>query len=201
MPDLEMTHFPSSAHVMPRGSDRRVNHFDTWYYSLADRWMAAWGPLRRDNAALIFTINGFGMRGACVTALLRRPLASAWLVDRRVRVTVPGSSTMSRTAADFPAVTLAQAGVERIYGVVGDSLNGFTYALRRLKAIAWIHMRHEEATAFAAGAEPHLTGKLAVCAGSCGPGNLHLINGLFHCHRRGAAVLAIAAHIPSSEIS
>src|SRR5271156_6654865 len=107
---------------------------------------------------------------------------------------------MSRTAADFMAETLAQAGVKRIYGVVGDSLNGFTDALRRLKTIEWVHMRHEEAGAFAAGAEAHLTGELAVCAGSCGPGNLHLINGLFDCHRSRVPVLAIAAQIPSSEI-
>jgi pyruvate dehydrogenase (quinone) len=107
---------------------------------------------------------------------------------------------MSRTAADFLAETLAQAGVKRIYGVVGDSLNGFTDSLRRLQTIAWVHMRHEEGAAFAAGAEAHLTGELAVCAGSCGPGNLHLINGLFDCHRSGVPVLAIAAHIPSTEI-
>jgi pyruvate dehydrogenase (quinone) len=107
---------------------------------------------------------------------------------------------MSVTGADFMAATLRQAGVRRIYGVVGDSLNGFTDSLRRLGEIAWIHMRHEEAAAFAAGAEAHLTGQLAVCAGSCGPGNLHLINGLFDCHRSGVPVLAIAAHIPSTEI-
>ncbi len=95
---------------------------------------------------------------------------------------------------------LAQAGVERIYGIVGDSLNGFTDALRRLKAIQWVHVRHEEGAAFAAGAEAHLTGKLAVCAGSCGPGNLHLINGLFDAHRNNVPVLAIAGHIPSAEI-
>jgi pyruvate dehydrogenase (quinone) len=107
---------------------------------------------------------------------------------------------MSRTAADYMAEALTKSGVQRIYGVVGDSLNGFTDALRRRKSIDWIHMRHEEAAAFAAGAEAHLTGNLAVCAGSCGPGNLHLINGLFDCQRNGAPVLAIAAHIPSSEI-
>ena len=95
---------------------------------------------------------------------------------------------------------LEKAGVKRVYGVVGDSLNGITDALRRRKSIDWIHMRHEEAAAFAAGAEAHLTGNLAVCAGSCGPGNLHLINGLFDCQRSGVPVLAIAAHIPSSEI-
>ena len=107
---------------------------------------------------------------------------------------------MSETAADYMAQTLARAGVKRVYGVVGDSLNGFTDALRRLKSIEWVHMRHEEGAAFAAGAEAHLTGELAVCAGSCGPGNLHLINGLFDCQRSGVPVLAIAAHIPSTEI-
>src|ERR1700721_3679749 len=107
---------------------------------------------------------------------------------------------MTRSAADFMAESLAQAGVKRIYGVVGDSLNGFTDALRRQKKIEWLHMRHEEGAAFAAGAEAHLTGELAVCAGSCGPGNLHLINGLFDCQRSRVPVLAIAAHIPSAEI-
>src|SRR5277367_2630497 len=105
-----------------------------------------------------------------------------------------------KTTADLMADLLAEAGVERIYGVVGDSLNAFTDSLRQLGEIDWIHMRHEEGAAFAAGAEAHLTGKLAVCAGSCGPGNLHLINGLFDCHRSGVPVLAIAAHIPSSEV-
>src|SRR6202522_2213309 len=107
---------------------------------------------------------------------------------------------MTRTAADYMAEALAQAGVKRIYGVVGDSLNGFTDSLRRLETIEWVHMRHEEGAAFAAGAEAYLTGELAVCAGSCGPGNLHLINGLFDCQRSGVPVLAIAAHIPSTEI-
>jgi pyruvate dehydrogenase (quinone) len=107
---------------------------------------------------------------------------------------------MSRTAAEYMAKALEQAGVKRVYGVVGDSLNGFNDALRRLETIEWIHVRHEEGAAFAAGAEAHLTGKLAVCAGSCGPGNLHLINGLFDAHRNRAPVLAIAAHIPSAEI-
>ena len=105
-----------------------------------------------------------------------------------------------KTTADLMAEVLAEAGVRRIYGVVGDSLNAFTDALRRLKTIHWVHVRHEEGAAFAAGAEAHLTGNLAVCAGSCGPGNLHLINGLFDCHRSGVPVLAIAAHIPSTEI-
>ena len=107
---------------------------------------------------------------------------------------------MSISTADFMAELLAKAGVERIYGVVGDSLNAFTDALRRLESIEWVHMRHEEGAAFAAGAEAHLTGKLAVCAGSCGPGNLHLINGLYDCQRSRVPVLAIAAHIPSTEI-
>jgi pyruvate dehydrogenase (quinone) len=83
---------------------------------------------------------------------------------------------------------------------VGDSLNGLTDAIRRQGKIEWVHVRHEEVAAFAAGAEAHLTGVLAVCAGSCGPGNLHLINGLFDCHRSRVPVLAIAAHIPSAEI-
>ena len=107
---------------------------------------------------------------------------------------------MSKTASEYLVEALEKTGVKRIYGVVGDSLNGVSDALRRRKSIDWIHMRHEEAGAFAAGAEAHLTGNLAVCAGSCGPGNLHLINGLFDCQRNGVPVLAIAAHIPSSEI-
>src|SRR3990167_9845901 len=104
------------------------------------------------------------------------------------------------TVADVLVDTLAGVGVKRIYGVVGDSLNGITDSLQRKKNIAWIHARHEESAALAAGAEAQLTGDLAVCAGSCGPGNLHLINGLFDAHRSGAPVLAIAAHIPSNEI-
>jgi pyruvate dehydrogenase (quinone) len=107
---------------------------------------------------------------------------------------------MTKKVADQIAETLLAVGVERVYGVVGDSLNGITDSLRRLRAIQWVHMRNEEAGAFAAGAEAHLTGTLAVCAGSCGPGNLHLINGLFDCHRNRVPVLAIAAHIPSPEI-
>ena len=104
------------------------------------------------------------------------------------------------TVADQFAATLAAAGVKRIYGVVGDSLNGLTDSLRRQGKIEWVHVRHEEVAAFAAGAEAHVTGALAVCAGSCGPGNLHLINGLFDCHRSRVPVLAIAAQIPSAEI-
>src|SRR5438128_12355303 len=107
---------------------------------------------------------------------------------------------MEKTVADQLAETLVAAGVKRIYGIVSDSLNGLTDSLRRQGKIEWVHVRHEEVAAFAAGAEAHLTGELAVCAGSCGPGNLHLINGLFDCHRSRVPVLAIAAHIPSSEI-
>lgn len=96
--------------------------------------------------------------------------------------------------------TLVEAGVKRVYGVVGDSLNGTTEVIRKSKKIEWLHVRHEEVAAFAAGAEAHLTSQIAVCAGSCGPGNLHLINGLFDCHRSRVPVLAIAAQIPSHEI-
>jgi pyruvate dehydrogenase (quinone) len=107
---------------------------------------------------------------------------------------------MARSVADQFVETLAVAGVKRIYGIVGDSLNGLTDSLRRQGKIEWVHVRHEEVAAFAAGAEAHLTGELAVCVGSCGPGNLHLINGLFDCHRSRVPVLAIAAQIPSAEI-
>jgi pyruvate dehydrogenase (quinone) len=106
----------------------------------------------------------------------------------------------TKSVADLFVQVLASAGVERVYGVSGDSLNGITDSIRREKKMQWIHMRHEEAAAFAAGAEAHLTGGLAVCAGSCGPGNLHLINGLYDCHRSRVPVLAIAAQIPSNEI-
>ncbi|MEU0403208.1 pyruvate dehydrogenase [Streptomyces sp. NPDC006197] len=95
---------------------------------------------------------------------------------------------------------LVRAGVRRLYGVVGDSLNPVVDAIRRTKAIDWVQVRHEEAAAFAAGAEAQITGGLAACAGSCGPGNLHLINGLYDAHRSMAPVLALASHIPSSEI-
>ena len=98
------------------------------------------------------------------------------------------------------ATTLEQAGIKRIWGLTGDSLNGLTDALRSMDSIEWMHVRHEEVAAFAAGAEAAATGELTVCAGSCGPGNLHLINGLFDCHRNHVPVLAIAAQIPSSEV-
>ena len=107
---------------------------------------------------------------------------------------------MATTVADVMIQVLKSAGVQRVYGIPGDSLNGFTDALRRDGTIAWEHARHEEAAAFAASGEAALTGELAVCAGSCGPGNLHLINGLFDANRSGVPVLAIAAQIPAVEI-
>ena len=107
---------------------------------------------------------------------------------------------MAKNVADLLVEVLVEAGVQRIHGVSGDSLNGITDSIRTRKDIQWVHARHEETAAFAAGAEAHLTGRLAVCAGSCGPGNLHLINGLYDCHRNRVPVLAIAAQIPSAEI-
>ncbi|MUL80732.1 MULTISPECIES: ubiquinone-dependent pyruvate dehydrogenase [unclassified Mycolicibacterium] len=104
------------------------------------------------------------------------------------------------TIADHVISTLTLSGVRRVYGLPGDSLNGFTDAIRRSGEITWQHVRHEETAAFAAAADAALTGQLAVCAGSCGPGNLHLINGLFDAHRSRVPVLAIAAHIPRTEI-
>src|SRR4029077_15537531 len=107
---------------------------------------------------------------------------------------------MSKKVAELVVDVLLHAGVQRIYGVAGDSLNGITDSIRTRQDIQWIGVRHEEVAAFAAGAEAHLTGELAVCAGSCGPGNMHLINGLYDCQRNRVPVLAIAAHIPSGEI-
>ncbi|ASD23234.1 pyruvate oxidase [Cryobacterium sp. LW097] len=112
---------------------------------------------------------------------------------------------MAQTVADQIIAQLVDAGVRRIYGIVGDSLNPVVDAVRRTGGAAnggidWVHVRNEEAAAFAAGAEAQLTGRLAVCAGSCGPGNLHLINGLYDAHRSGAPVLAIASHIPTGQI-
>src|SRR5271155_4817468 len=104
------------------------------------------------------------------------------------------------TVADRLVQTLSAAGVRRVYGLVGDSLNGITDSMRATGEIEWIPMRHEEVAAFAAGADAATTGSLTVCAGSCGPGNLHLINGLFDCHRSRLPVVAIAAQIPSPEI-
>src|SRR6476661_6094191 len=107
---------------------------------------------------------------------------------------------MTQTIAEALVDTLVRAGVQRIYGIVGDSLNPVTDAIRRSGKVRWVHVRHEETAAFAAGAEAQLTGQLAVCAGSCGPGNMHLINGLYDAHRSNAPVLAIAAQIPSEQI-
>ena len=107
---------------------------------------------------------------------------------------------MADTIAEFIVKTLADVGVERMWGVTGDSLNAINDALRAHGGIEFMHVRHEEAGAFAAGAEAAATGRLAVCAGSCGPGNLHLINGLYDCYRTRVPVLAIAAQIPSAEI-
>jgi pyruvate dehydrogenase (quinone) len=103
-------------------------------------------------------------------------------------------------AAEILVQSLVAAGVKRVYGLAGDSLNGMTETIRKTSEIEWLHVRHEEVAAFAAGAEAHLTGEITVCAGSCGPGNLHLINGLYDCHRNRVPVLAIAAQIPSTEI-
>src|ERR1700754_3738528 len=107
---------------------------------------------------------------------------------------------MMRSVSDVVIETLVAAGVRRGYGVVGDSLNGLTDVIRKNKAIEWLHVRHEEVAACAAGADAHVSEQLAVCAGSCGPGNLHLINGLYDCHRSRVPVLAIAAQIPSNEM-
>ena len=107
---------------------------------------------------------------------------------------------MAHRVADELVNRLVGSGVKRCYGIVGDSLNPVTDSIHRNGKIKWIHVSHEETAAFAAGADAQLTGQLAVCAGSCGPGNLHLINGLFDAHRSNAPVLAIASHIPTSEI-
>jgi len=153
----------------------------------------------------------------------RQKNATPW--RRRIALVLPGKSTLDvfvkrvlpvlivwhspcipyhvmarKTVADLLVEVLADASVRRIYGVSGDSLNGITDSIRATKDLEWIHVRNEETAAFAAGAEAHLTETLAVCAGSCGPGNLHLINGLYDCHRSRVPVLAIAAQIPSNEI-
>lgn len=107
---------------------------------------------------------------------------------------------MKQTIADLLIESLLHAGVKRIYGIVGDSLNAVLDSIRRSGKIEWIGVRHEEVAAFAAGSDSLLSDSIAVCAGSSGPGNLHLINGLYDCHRSRIPVLAIAAHIPSNEI-
>src|SRR5260221_5027593 len=116
-------------------------------------------------------------------------------ISPKVRSSMGESST-----AEQLVQVLRQAGVERVYGVVGDSLNPFGDAIRTTDGIGWVHVRNEEAGAFAAAAEAQLTGRLAVCAGSCGPGNTHLIQGLYDAHRSGAPVLALASHIPTEQI-
>jgi pyruvate dehydrogenase (quinone) len=127
------------------------------------------------------------------------PRAAVW-GDSGVSRCGGKESEMATTVADVMVATLRTSGVRRVYGIPGDSVNGFTDAIRRDGAIAWEHVRHEEGAAFAAAADAALTGELAVCAGSCGPGNLHLINGLFDANRSGVPVLAIAAQIPTVEI-
>jgi pyruvate dehydrogenase (quinone) len=107
---------------------------------------------------------------------------------------------LAKTAAEVIVETLIKSGIKRVYGLPGDSLNGITDSIRKHREIQWIHVRHEETASFAAGAEAHLTAELVVCAGSCGPGNLHLINGLYDCHRSRVPVLALAAQVPSTEL-
>lgn len=101
--------------------------------------------------------------------------------------------------AEVLVETLMLSGVERVYGLPGNSLNAITDSIRTHTQVQWVHVRNEEAAAFAAGADAHLIGRLAVCPGSCGPGNLHFINGLYDCHRSRVPVLAIAAQIPSQD--
>src|SRR5262245_54406865 len=107
---------------------------------------------------------------------------------------------MAQTVAEQIVEVLRQAGVRRIYGLVGDSLNPLVDAIRRVPDLDWVHVHNEEAAALAAAAEAQVTGRLAVCAGSCGPGNTHLVQGLYDAHRSAAPVLAIASHIPSTQI-
>ena len=116
-----------------------------------------------------------------------------------------GEPTRVATVAEQLVEVLVQAGVRRVYGVVGDSLNPVVDAIRRTGGVArggidWVHVRNEEAGAFAAAAEAQVTGRLAVCAGSCGPGNTHLVQGLYDAHRSGAPVLALASHIAAAQI-
>src|SRR5262245_47158567 len=134
------------------------------------------------------------------TSLKRCRLLSETRRNVLVRRTGEERAMAKNNVADVLVDSLAGAGLERIYGVSGDSLNGITDATRQHEHLRWMHVRHEQTATFAAGAEAHLTGRLAVCAGSCGPGNLHLINGLYDCHHSRVPVLAIAAQIPSHEI-
>src|SRR5215471_7415984 len=128
------------------------------------------------------------------------PGPSSTSIVSSLRKLEEGDTLMATTVANVMVATLKASGVQRVYGIPGDSLNGFTDAMRRDGAIAWEHVRHEEAAGFAAAAEAALTGELAICAASCGPGNLHLIDGLFDANRSRVPVLAIAAHIPGEEI-
>src|ERR1700724_10063 len=106
---------------------------------------------------------------------------------------------MSKLVADLLVETLQAAGVKRCYGIVGDTLNRIAHAIDA-SAIEWVHMRHEEAGAFAAGAEAQLTGHLTACAGSCGPGSLHFINGLYEANRNRAPVILIATQIVRQDL-
>src|SRR6201986_3704208 len=106
---------------------------------------------------------------------------------------------MSKRVADVIVETLQAAGVKNCYGVVGDTLNRIAHAIDRSE-IDWVHMRHEEAGAFAAGAEAQLTGRLTACAGSCGPGSLHFINGLYEANRNRAPVILIASQIARQDL-
>jgi pyruvate dehydrogenase (quinone) len=121
------------------------------------------------------------------------------LTENRIQAKMFGKKILAKVA-DVLVETLLKAGVKRVYGVAGDSLNGITESIRAYDGIDWMMVRHEEVAAFAAGGESQITGELTVCAGSCGPGNLHLINGLHDCQRSRVPVLAIAAQIPSAEL-
>jgi pyruvate dehydrogenase (quinone) len=136
-------------------------------------------------------------RASCLRLRKSRPRSPSG----RARIEREGGNAMGKkSVADLLVDTLVSRGVSRVYGVAGDSLNGITDSIRRQDQLRWVHVRNEETGAFAAGAEAHLTGQLVVCAGSCGPGNLHLINGLYDCYRSRVPVLAIAAQIPTHEI-
>ena len=108
-------------------------------------------------------------------------------------------TAMAKKIAEQLIDTLVKSGVERIYAVTGDSLNEVNEAVRKNDQIKWIHVRHEETGAYAAAAEAQLTGRPGCCAGSSGPGHVHLINGLYDAHRSGAPVIAIASTIPTGE--
>jgi pyruvate dehydrogenase (quinone) len=136
----------------------------------------------------------------CDLGAARGQADSATQIAATTAIELRGEQAMAATVAEVMVSILKASGVRQVYGIPGDSLNGFTDAMRRDGGISWQHVRHEEAAAFAAAGEAALTGELAVCAGSCGPGNLHLINGLFDANRSRVPVLAVAAHIPRVEI-